>query len=145
MAYLTQQVSGTAALVARATQAANTIQARMEQATQAAAGTVIDARARDLGARSATNDDLYNAIMHPNWYENDYKGLFISKMDDLINAVRTQTRGAAGPGGGGQRPNLRRALSTDVAGVEEPGTGLPAEPAVNSTGVTRGGTRAGRR
>lgn len=144
LGYLTQQVSGTAALIARATQAAATIQSRMEQATQAAAGPIIDARARDLGARSATNDDLYNAIMHPNWYENDYKGLFVSKMDDLINAVRTQTRGAAGPGGG-PRPNLRRALSTETAGVEEPGTGAPAEPAVNSTGITRGGTRAGRR
>lgn len=145
MTYLTQQVSGTAALIARATQAANTIQARMAQASQAAAGTVIDARARDLGSRTATNDDLYNAIMHPNWYENDYKGLFVTKMDDLINAVRTQTRVAAGPGGGGQRPNLRRVLSTETSGVEEPGTGLPAEPAVNSTGITRGGTRAGRR
>lgn len=142
MAYLTQQVAGTAALIARATQAASTIQARMAQATQAAAGTVIDARARNLGSRTATNDDLYNAIMHPDWYENDYKGLFVAKMDDLISAVRTQTRVATGAAGGGARPNLRRVLSTETSGVSEPGTGVPAEPAVNSSGITRGGTRS---
>lgn len=144
MRYLSDQIAGMSALVARATQAAMTIQARMQQATQASAGPVIDSRTRDLGTRTASNDDLYNAIMHPHWYDQDYRGLFIEKMDHLIDAVRTSTRGPAGSAGGtrADRSRVDRTLDSTL-GTR---TGSPAEPLTDASGTPsvmsrRGGGR----